>query len=744
MIGQTISHYKITAKLGEGGMGEVYLATDTSLDRQVALKFLPDALKKDPEARERLIREAKAASRLRHNNILTIYSVEHHEGRDFIVMEYVEGKPLTESSRDAHRSIPQVLDLAIAVAEGLQKAHAAGVIHRDLKPANILIDSDGVPRLVDFGLAKVRGTDKLTKTGSTLGTVAYMSPEQAIGQDIDARSDIFSFGAVLYELTTGRTPFQGAHEAAITYAIVNEAAEPMSRFKSGVPVELERIVAKSLAKSPDERYQSMADMAADLRAMSRTLTSAQGRSSAQSARTTPSIAVLPFSNLSADREQDYFCDGIAEEIINALTHVEGLRVMARASAAVFKDKKDDIRAIGRSLNVNTVLDGSVRKSGNRLRITVHLINVADGYDLWSERYDRETEDIFAIQDEITLAVIDKLKVTLLAAERAKIIKRYTENLDAYHLYLRGRYFWNRRYEAGLQKGIECFQQAIACDPLYAIAYSGVADSYGVLGYFGFLSPLAAYPKAKAAAESALRIDESLAEAHASLGWVRAFFDWDWSGAEAAFLRALELNPRYATAHEWYALLLSLTGRFDEGITEARRAQELDPLSLIINGVAGLTLYMARRYDEAIEQLRKTLEMDTTFALTYWFLGLSYSAKRMWNDGESTYEKQLALSPDSPIAMGALGSAYALLGERDKAVAMLNLLQELARGRYVSPLQQASIFMGLGQNDQAVACLEQAYQVRDSFLTFLNVEPWWDPLRTHPGFLALMRSVGLAG
>jgi len=446
--------------------------------------------------------------------------------------------------------------------------------------------------------------------------------------------------------------------------------------------------------------------------------------------------------LSADKEQEYFCDGMAEEIINALTQVEGLHVVARTSAFFFRGKEIDIREIGKKLNVETVMEGSVRKAGNRLRITAQLVNVVDGYHLWSERYDREIKDVFAIQDEISLAIVDKLKVKLLKEEKDKLVKRFTDNQEAYNLYLKGRYFWNRRYEGGLQKGIECFQQAINKDPLYALAYAGIADCYILLGYFGWLPPKEAYPRARVAAKKALEIDDTLAEAHTSMGWIRTFYDWDWAAAEDEFKRALDLSPNYATGHEWYGVSLAPMRRFDEGTVSLKRALELDPLSLMINSVYGLGLYWERRYNEALDQYHKTVEMDPNFSLVYLFLGWAYSAKAMWEEAIVASTKFVTLSQGSPFGVGTLGSVYGMSGQRYEALKMLDRLNELSQERYVSSFYRAIIYMGLGEKDQAFEYLEKAYLERESWMATLGTFPLLDSLRSDPRVTALLKKMGL--
>jgi TolB-like protein/lipoprotein NlpI len=734
MLGKTISHYKILEKLGEGGMGAVYKAQDTKLDRLVALKFLPKHLLCDEEAKQRFEQEAKAASALDHPNIATIYEIDEVGGECFISMTYIEGNCLKELIKANTFSIEEILNIAIQIAEGLNAAHRRGIVHRDIKPDNLMLSNDGLVKIFDFGLAKLKGVSGLTRIGSTVGTLAYMSPEQAQGIELDRRSDIFSFGVVLYEMITGQLPFKGEHEAAIIYSVLNEAPEPLGRYRANIPEGLQRIIDKILEKDREKRYQQIDELRADLKRLSRATGSPIKRQ-------LPSIAVLPFTDLSADKEQEYFCDGMAEEIINALTQVEGLRVVARTSAFSFRGKEIDIREIGRKLNVETVMEGSVRKAGNRVRITAQLVNVADGYHLWSERYDREMQDIFAVQDEISLTIVDKLKVKLLKEEKAKLVKRYTDNPEAYSLYLKGRYFWYRRYEGGLQKGIECFQQAIDQDPLYALAYAGIADCYNQFGLWGFLDPKKAYPKAKVACAKALQIDDTLAEAYASQGWIKMFYDWDWAEAEKAYKQAIELSPNYATVHYYYGLY-DVVGRGIEAFAEAKKAVELDPLCLVHNAVLGFILYLRRQFDDAIEQLQKTLEMDSNFAVTCLFLGLSYMGKKRWEEAITFLKKITSIWQGNPFPIGFLGFAYGMSGQKDKAISMLDQLSTLSQQKYVSSFYRALIYTGLDQKDQAFEQLEKAYDERESWMACLKAAPFMDTLRSDPRYEVLLRKMGL--
>jgi non-specific serine/threonine protein kinase len=482
--GTKVAHYRIEKKIGAGGMGAVYLAEDTKLQRQVALKFLPSEYISEPELKARFMREAQAAASLNHPNIVTVFEISEHEGQLYIAMEYVEGESLKDLIAKNEFSVREVLDIALQISDGLTAAHQAGIIHRDIKPQNILMGKDGRVRICDFGLAKAKRDVTLTQAGSTLGTVAYMSPEQAQGKEVDQRGDIFSFGVVLYEMITGQLPFKGEHEAAVIHSIVNDTPEPLARYKSDVPEKLQRIVGKAMEKDREMRYQHADDLGADLRNLKAEFETGVTKTLERVTKAQPSIAVLPFTNLSADKEQEYFCDGMAEEIINALTHVEDLRVVARTSAFSFRGKEIDIRDIGKKLNVETLLEGSVRKAGNRLRITAQLVNVADGYHLWSEKYDRNIQDVFAIQDEISLAIVDNLKVRLfgkekasLVKEKASLVKRRTDDVEAYNLYLKGIYFSQMWTVEGFENAIECFEQALQEDPNYALAYAGVAEVY---------------------------------------------------------------------------------------------------------------------------------------------------------------------------------------------------------------------------------------------------------------------------
>ena len=561
--GATLGPYQIIAMIGGGGMGVVYRAEDPRLKRQVAIKLLLPELTRDDIARQRFVQEARAASGLDHPNICTIHEIGQTDDDQFyLVMAYYEGETLTQRIEQGPLPVPEAIDIATQVARGLSKAHRAGIIHRDIKPANLMLTADETVKILDFGLAKLTGFEGLTLPSITLGTVAYMSPEQAQGGQLDPRTDLWSLGVVLYEMLAGRLPFRAESAQAVLYAILNRNPEPLSAVRPEVPATIRRLVQRALERSPADRYQSADELLADLRATTSTPISTATRLSGQE-RTVPSIAVLPFVDMSEQKDQEYFCEGIAEELINALSGLKHLRVAARSSSFKFKGQTLDATEIGAHLKVRSILEGSVRKAGNRLRITAQLIDTVGGFHLWSERYDRGIDDVFAVQDEIARAIVEKLKVNLLGGADAPLVRQLTGDPEAYNAYLKGRYYWNRRYAGGMQKGMQCFQQAIERDPDFALPYSGLADCWNILAFYGYVPPTVGFPKAKAAALKALEIDDRLAEAHTSLAWATTFFDWDWRTGEREFQRALQLDSDYGMAHLWYAFFLSAMGRTEE-------------------------------------------------------------------------------------------------------------------------------------------------------------------------------------
>ena len=734
MIGQTISHYHILEKLGEGGMGIVYKAEDLKLKRTVALKFLPADLTRDEEAKTRFVHEAQAASALQHPNICTIHDIDETVDHQlFIVMDWYDGQTLKEKIAGGPLKTEEATSDTIQIAQGLQQAHEKGIVHRDIKPANIIITNDGVAKILDFGLAKLAGGAKLTRTGSTVGTAAYMSPEQARGLDVDLRTDIWSLGVVLFEMLTGKLPFRGEHEAAMLYSIVHEEPQPISSLLSDVPPDIKLSITNMLQKEPGERFQHMRELLSQLGAIKK-------QDEAESEKPLPSIAVLPFVNMSADPENEYFSDGLSEEIISALSKLESLHVTARTSAFRFRGKELDIREIGKQLNVSTVLEGSVRRAGNKLRVTAQLINVADGYHLWSERYDRELEDVFAIQDEISLAIVDKLKVRLLGADKARLAKRYTENFEVYDLYLKGRYELSRLTEEGIKRSLDYFQQAIQKDPNFALAYVGMASVYNVHAIVGQFSSNETMPRAKSELLKALKLDESLAEAHAWLGEVHLQYEWDWSSAEREFKRAIELKPNSPEAHQFYADYLIVTRSMEQASIEIARARDLDPLSTIPNTILAYQLYVLRQFDQVIEHCRKMLKTEPSFLLQL-HLWRALRQQNRLSEALAECKKLFTLFISREVAE-AMKCVDDESGYKGAVRAAAKKLVDLSTQRYISPYLIATLFAHAEDDNKTLQWLEKAHEERDMVLYSIGVDPDLDRVRSSPRFTALLKKIGL--
>lgn len=787
MIDETICHFRIIEKLGAGGMGVVYKAVDLRLDRPVALKFLPDNMTQDPQAVERFRREARAASALNHSGICTIYDIGEQNGRAFIAMEFIDGETLRSHINGKALPVEETLKLAIQIADALDAAHSQGIIHRDIKPANIFVTRRGQAKVLDFGLAKLvrKGVavsdsgaempDSTSLVGIISGTPAYMSPEQVRGDDLDARSDIFSLGLLLYEMATGRQAFGGRSGGAIIEAVLTRPPVPARSINPDIPPGLEEIINKALHKDKEQRYQHAADIRTDLQRLERGADSARRaaeKSAGSGVALTPnpslsieasaapnpttqtrvrrervskildSLAVLPFENVSRDPDHEYLGDGIASSLINILAAAPKLRVMAQSTVFRYKGRGIDPQVVGRELNVRAVLTGKIVQSGGSLRIGTELVDVATGSQLWGAQYDRKPGDIFAIQDDISNEISEKLRLKLTRAEKKRLTKHQTEDAEAYRLYLKGRHHWNQWTEDGFYKAIEYFQQAAEKDPGYALAYTGVADSYVLLGWNSYLPPKDAYPKAKTAALKALALDRDLGEAHTPLAAVLWLHDWQWKQAQTEFKRSLALNPAYPTANHWHAEYLMTMGHNLEAIARMKTSQELDPLSLIISVAIGWAHYMARQYDAAIEQLRRTVELDPNYPVTYWILGLLLRKMGRHDLAITEGEKGVKLSGSSPLMRAALAHSLAVAGKRKKAVQILDELTKLAKQKYVAAYFFAGIHIGLGEDDRAMEYLEKSYEEHSHWLIYLHLDPSMDALRSNLRFQDLLRRIGL--
>ena len=734
--------YRIEEEIGHGGMAAVYLAEDLKHARKVAIKVLvPGGLAQSYEP-QRFLREIRIAARLSHPQILPVHDSGEFDGLLYFVMPYAGCETLRDRLRsEGFLPIDAALRITRAVAAALGYAHRLNVLHRDIKPENILLQ-EGEPVVADFGVAtaiSAAGGDNIyiTDRGFAVGTPAYMSPEQASAErDLDGRSDLYSLACVLFEMLTGQPPFAGSGARATMARHAIEPPPSIRSLRATVPLAVELAVQRALAKTPADRFSDMAEFCEALV----TPTAVALPVAAQPDKR--AIAVLPFVNASADPDNEYFSDGITDELITALTKVEGLHVASRTSVFALKQVREDVRTLGDRLNVSAVLEGTVRKSGNRIRITVQLTSIADGKALWSERYDREMADVFAIQDEIASTIVRTLRSTLLGHLGDPTPVRYTENVKAYSLYLKGRFWWNRRTQADIAEGIRYFEQAITEDPGYALAYSGLADSYALdLDYRG--APVKeGMERAKTEARKAIELDETLAEAHTSLGWVTFIYDWDWSGADREFRRAIELNPRYSTARQWHAWYLMAMGRFDEALSEGRVAVDLDPGSVSIRRSLGWLQYYSRQHEAALENLRKALTMDPTAEETHRLLGLVYLQQGRYDDSAAAFREAIANSNSAVLAFAGLGHVASRRGRQDEARRVLAELEERARERYVSPVAMVGLQVALGQIDEAFEGLERAHAERRGWLAYLRIEPMLEPVRGDIRFQRLLERMRL--
>jgi len=743
MSASALSQYEILERIAEGAMGVVYKARDVRLDRLVALKFLSPALQASPEQIELFLQEARAISKLNHPNIATIYEADELGERPFLAFEYLPGGTLKQLIQRTYASgrlpMDQIAGYGLQIAEALAHTHRHGIVHRDVKSENALLTGDGRIKLTDFGVAQVMGREGRGERGGLTGTAAYMSPEQAQGLEVDHRSDIFSVGVILYEMASGRVPFPDPRQAVVLYDIINSEPPRIAEFRKDLPEAFQSLLGRLLEKDPERRLQTMEEAAESLRSLC--ARRRPRRPSRETAR--PAVAVLPFVDMSPDRDQEYFCDGVAEEIINALAGVKGLKVVSRTSSFQFKGAAYDIREIGRKLGVETVVEGSVRKAGDQLRATAQLIDVADGSHFWSQRYDRPVRDVFAVQDEIAHAIVEHLKRSLLGGRTARLVKARTRNLEAYNCYLEGRFYLNQRSPEALERALRCFERALERDPRFAQAHAGTAEASMLLGVGGYLEepPREMMNKARQAAQKAIELDDACAEAHVALGLVYFRADWNWSEAEREFQKAIALNDGYASGHHQYALLLAALNRLDDAVAEVRRAHELDPLSLIISTGVGRILHWAGRLDEAVEQCKRTVELNPLFGGAHFDLSLAYAAQGRYTEAMEairTYEVLTGAAVRRKIVMAVI---HAWMGERETARRELDELVSGSRAQRISPVILAIILASLGEQDAAMDRLERAYEKRDTLLTYIQCEPVFDRLRSHPRYPELIRKMG---
>ncbi len=805
-IDSLLGHYRIVSKIGAGGMGEVYLAEDTKLDRKVALKILPSEFAEDKDRMSRFVREARSASALNHPNIITIHEIGESEGTHYIATEFIDGKTLNEYAKSNHLNFKSALEIAIQIASALDEAHSAGIVHRDIKPDNVMIRENGLAKILDFGIAKLSAPLESdaeaataiksgTSPGMIIGTANYMSPEQAKGQTVDARTDIFSFGVVLYEMLAGHLPFEGESAMEMIGAILKD--EP-KLLPSDVPSEITKIINQCLRKDRTERYQTTKDLLIDLKDVKQdlefqdklertispervepktqilqatTLDETNQTTTNQTRQSNPtkkylaialaillisaigffayrtftatnqieSIAVMPFVNESGNADVEYLSDGMTETLISSLSNLPNLNVKPRSSVFRYKGKDTDLQTIAKELNVQAILNGRVVQRDDGLTLNLELVDVSQDKVIWAEQYERKISDLVSLQSEVARDVLSKLKIRLTGADEQKLAKKSTENAEAYQLYIQGRYEWNKFSFDSLKKSIPLFERAIQKDPTYALAYSGLADSYVNLGV-DYTSAHDTMPQARVAAIQAIALDDSLAEAHTSLGSYKLFYEWDITGAEEEYRKAISLDAKYGNARHFYSHCLQFSGREAEAIREMKTAVELEPLSLVNNSELGWAYYLANQHDAAIEQLHKTIKLDPSYSYSYFILGLVYADKGNYAEAVAALREGQKLSPDWLELQAVLAYTYASAGERGEAEALLTKLLKSAADTYVNPVLIASVYVALADNDRAIAWLERGYREKCSWMSWIAIEPQLERLRPDPRFQDLVSRV----
>jgi serine/threonine-protein kinase len=704
------------------------------------LKFLPAELVRDREAKARFLREAQAAAALDHPSICAVYEIEEAEGLVFIAMAYLEGSTLRKLLQAGPVALRDVVDLSIQMADGLQTAHDKGVIHRDIKPGNLMVSPVGKVKITDFGLAKFEGGSEITTDGTRMGTVSYLSPEQARGDDVDHRTDIWSLGTVMYEMIAGKRPFRGETDRAIVQAIQFEDPEPITSLSQNIPMEMQWILSKALAKRPEDRYQTAGDLVLDLKALAKGLDTETSTKLPVTTRPRPSIAVLPFVNMSGDPEDEYFSDGLTEDLITALSRIGDLRVVARTSAFSFKGKDVDVSEIGRKLHAETLLEGSVRRKGNHLRVAAQLVNAVDGYHIWSQRYDRQIEDVLAVQDEISLAIAERLQVQLLGKNELTLRRRSTKSQEAYDLHLKGRYFYHRMQ---IEKALSCYEQAIAADSHYGPPYAGIALTLSNLVYNGQLPPGETFRKVRTMAHQALQSDDTLAEAYVALATANLMHDYEWSEAEKQFRKGLALDPSDKSIRVWYSSLLSAMGRLDEARKQVEMSRELDPLAVGTHCFWANTFLWEMRYDEAIEYFYMALELDPRYGLARLWLGETFITAERYPAAIETLKEMEDWPGYETNVLWRLGLAYARAGEHATVHRILDRMKKDAKAKGIVPqsFPLSLIHLGLGEDDAGFEYLEKAYADRDPLMPWLR-HPIWDPYRSDPRFRAVLKKMRL--